>query len=321
MNMKLTLIAGEGEKNVSPVCFDGVIGQTSVIKQMKFYIEAHRHGIPIPTLLFTGSHGLGKTYIAEKVAKNIGRRFLVVNSKSVSQVQDFIENIVLSEIIGDEPITVLFDESHGLSKEITTLLLTLINPKESNKNVIEYKGVGIEFDMSKINIIFATTDAHEMFNPLKSRCETVYFESYTDIEMIDILKYYIKPIEFNCDLDDVSQACRNRARDGYLLAKNIERYAKINGLSVIDNNAWNSIKEIFGIRSMGLNKTELSLLEYVKNHQPVSCSNMALAFMVNEENVKNEIEVRLRELDLISNTTRGRILTGKGEEYLESVKC
>jgi Holliday junction resolvasome RuvABC ATP-dependent DNA helicase subunit len=39
--------------------------------------------------------------------------------------------------------------------------------------------------------------------------------------------------------------------------------------------------------------------------------------MVNQKNVKDELEVRLRELDLITSSTRGRIVTDKGAKYLE----
>ena len=68
---------------------------------------------------------------------------------------------------------------------------------------------------------------------------------------------------------------------------------------------------------MGLKKNELDLLKYIDIHGPISCQNLAASFMVNEDNIKSEIEIRLRELDLITNTTRGRVVTEAGKNYLE----
>lgn len=321
MDLQLSLISGEDNIKNTTINFEGVLGQSSVIKKLEFYLKAHKNGMPIPTLLFSGSHGLGKTYVAEKLAENLGRRFICINSKSLSNSKEFIEDFIIKSVIGETPITILMDESHGLSKDVTTILLSILNPNKDNKNVVEYKNIGIVFDMSKINVIFATTDAHEMFGPLKNRCEQVYFSSYSDSEMIDMLSFYANSIKIKCNLDDIAKACRNRARDGYVLAKNIERFAKINGINVIDDNSWNEIKSIFDIKPMGLNKIELDILKYVAEHGPVSCSNIALSFMVNEDNITSEIEVRLRELDFITNTNRGRVLTETGKQYLENTKC
>lgn len=315
--MKMTMNLATG-KIVAPDMsqLDGFIGQESVIKKIKFFAISNSNETPFPTLLFTGSHGLGKTFLAEKVANMLGRNFISVNCGSIKKREDFILDVLYKIRY---PTTIFLDESHGLSSEITTILLSLINPNENHTNILSCKDVDFVYDMSLINLIFATTDAHIMFRPLKNRCFPVYFQTYGKEELIDILKFYLNNASINCDLDDISGACRSRARDAYLLSQNIKRYLNLKNTKEVSEEGWNEIKNTFDIFPMGLSTEEVSLLEFIKDNGPISCSNLALMMMVNEDNIKSEIEVRLRELGFIENSTKGRQITEKGLQYFSQI--
>jgi len=291
---------------------EGIVGQSSVIKKLRLFTMSHSDRTPFPTLLFTGSHGLGKTFLAEKVAKVLGRKFISVNCGSIKKKDDFMDS-VFPAING--PSTIFLDESHNLSKDITTVLLTLLNPTSDHKNEIEHNGFKFSYDMKNINLIFATTDAHMMFRPLKNRAFALYFSSYSNEDLIDILNLYLKDITLDCNLKEVADACRSRARDAFLLSQNIIRHSIISGSKVITDKDWNDISETFEIYPLGLNKQEVDLLELIKDHGPISCANLALKLYVNEDNIKSEMEIRLRELGLIENTTKGRQVTDEGLKY------
>ena len=118
-----------------------------------------------------------------------------------------------------------------------------------------------------------------------------------------------------CNHDDLADACRSRARDAFLLSQNILRYIRMTGATTLTEVEWNAIKQIFSISHKGLTQEEVALLKVVRDFGPMSCSSLAVKLMVNEENVKSELEVRLKELGLIENTTQGRQITSKGIEY------
>lgn len=299
----------------------GVIGQKSAINKLQFFVKSHTEAYPVPTLLFTGSHGLGKTFLAKKMAKAMGRRLIEINCGILQTEKDLIENILINEVTGDSCVTLFFDESHKLNNEITTILLSLLNPSSTNQNILNYKNLGIIFDLSKINVIFATTDAHKMFGPLKNRCQEIYFNSYGKDDLIAILKLYCSNIDFRCDLDDLSNACRGRARNAFVLAQNINRYFVQFGEKnhILNQEDWIAIKDIFEIYAQGLNKQEIDLLKIIYEYKTISATNIALTMMVNVDNIESEIEIRPRELGLIKSTTRGRALTEKGMEYIENV--
>ena len=320
MVIKVILVTQKDKIPADMTPFKEVIGQNSIVGQIAFYVKSHNSGIPIPSLILTGSHGLGKTYMASKIAEALHRKFVVINAKTMETTKDFIEGVLLnsSMIFGDDPVTVLIDEAHGLTKEVATLLLTILNPNDSHINNLMYKNATLQYDMSRVNVIFATTDAYNMIGPLRNRCESLYFEPYSDSELIDILKYYLSDdIKIRCDEKDLAGACRGRARDAYQLAQKIHRFLDMKYKKFLDPNGWNELKGVFGIQRCGLTKVERDVLIYIEKHQPVSCYTLSTAFMTGEENVKLELEVRLRELGFIDNTSRGRIITEVGKQYLQ----
>lgn len=314
--VKLGLISGEDQPILNPT-FDGIIGQEEVVRKLRFYLNSHRPNLAFPSMLFTGSHGLGKTYVAKILAANMGRRFLEINCATIGTTKDFIDIILFQKIMGLKPVTVLFDEAHKLSSEITTLLLSLMSPSEKGFNILEYEGWEICYDLTKINTILATTDSFKIFPPLINRCETIYFRSYSNTELIAMLKYYLPEIDLssfsNAELEDLAFACRGRGRDTYGFAQKIKRQCM--NEKRFTSKEWKQLKDIFGIAPMGLTSQELTLMRIVRSAGVISCANIATRMMVGEDNIAEEIEVRPKELWLINNTPRGRVLTKRGEEY------
>jgi holliday junction DNA helicase RuvB len=310
------VLISDNDQITPKIELSGVIGQNSVVNKLRFFLASHSVVTPFPTLLMTGSHGLGKTFIAEKLAHNLNRRFIEVNSSTIENTKDFYENLIFGRVIGQTPATILFDEAHSLNNEITTILLTALSPKNGGKTILSYKSQNIEYDMSKINVVFATTDAHLIFKPLINRSTRIYFDAYSPEEMIDMLQLYLPKIKIACNKTDLAMACRGRGRDAYQLAQNINRYCTMYKTNVLDDVGWKFIKNLFEIYPMGLNKQELDLLGFIELSGPISCANLAMHFMINEENIEQEIEVRLRELGFIQNTTKGRIITDDGKKYL-----
>lgn len=296
--------------------FEGFIGQESVIKKIKFFVDSNNCETPFPTLLFTGSHGLGKTFVAKKISQSLGRHFISVNCGSLKKKEDFLRDVIY-QIHG--PTTIFMDEAHEISSEIATMLLTLLNPTEEHVNQLDCGQVSLMYDMRLINVVFATTDAHKIFTPLRNRCFSIYFSTYGEKDLIKIINHYLNDIEIKCNVTEITEACRSRARDAFVLSQNIKRYVSFSDTKAIGPKEWKDIKDTFEIYPRGLNREELRLLKVIKNSGPISCSNLALRLMVNEDNVKSELEVRLRELGMIENTTKGRQITSEGLGYFNEI--
>lgn len=315
--MPLSLIVGNTKGVQDTSVFKNIIGQPEVTRKLAFFVESHSEQTPIPSFLFTGSQGLGKSFMAQKIANSMGRELIEVNCGTIETSEDFIEGVLIGRVSGDTPKTILLDEAQQISPEIATDLLTLLNPNVANKNFLVYKNWSIEYDFSKINTIFATTDAHSIDRPLLNRCVEIYFRLYTNEELFKMLKYYLGNVKILCDPMDVAYACRGRARDAFLLSQHIKRYCNMKGSLVLNEDGWKEIKGIFGIYPYGLNGQEVGLMKILENNFPLSVNNMAIRMGISAQNIEGEIEMRPKELGFIESGTRGRFLSREGKEYLE----
>ena len=318
------IVGNEVQNTANPdILTKGITGQEEACKKLAFYVRSNTPETPFPTLLFTGSQGLGKSFLANKTALALNRKFIEVNcgSSSIQKADNFIEEVLIGRVLGETPVTLFLDEAHKLSSEVTTLLLTLLNPNSSYKNKITNGHYTLEYDFSKINVILATTDAYTLFKPLRNRCEQIYFHCYSDEELFDIVKFYLKDIKVDrTNWVEIARACRGRARDAFLLAENIKRLCNVNKVNRLTTKEWLELKNIFGINSQGLNDQEVDLLRILADNSPMSCHNIAVRMGVNEKNIEEDIEIRLKEVGYVRNTTKGRILTVEGNKYLEKTK-
>jgi len=315
MSLKLNLIKRE-EKNTdfNTKYFEEIIGQKSAIDQILFYGEKYEIEGIFPTLLLKGSHGLGKTYFSKKLSEALGRKFIIINCGVLKDVDEFIEEILIKKVCGNETVTLLFDESHELSKDLSTFLLSLLSPNNEGINVIEYKQLKIEYNFRYINSIFATTDTYKMLLPLVNRCRVINLELYTDEDLYKILRFYTNGLEISKEIQvSVIDACRGRARDAYLLSDDL-RHAS-NGNGELSYEEWERYREIFNINELGLNSVEIDYLSILNEFGRMSSVNMAKKMGLNRRNIEEEVEVRLMELSLIESSSRGRILTEKGKKY------
>lgn len=317
----IELVRNDVNAVVDKTIFDKVIGQTQARKTIQFFINSHQPSSPFPTLLLTGGHGLGKSMFGELISKSLFREFIEVNCGQIKTESDFMD-IVYSRLLDDRrPATILFDEAHKLSSEITTMLLTLLNPNKRHTNKLEHRGINMIWDLRSINCLFATTDAYMIFRPLRNRCQEVYFYPYSDGDLFKIVQLYLPGVKIQCSRSDLAIVCRSRARDAYILSNNIKRYLSIktSNQDVLTQNDLNELKDMLGIMKLGLKKSEVDLLQAVYEFGPISASNLATRLMVNQNNIEEELEIRLRELGLIQSTTKGRIITEQGKEYLENL--
>jgi len=316
VDMNLTAPSETMEIEQDSTIFDSIIGQSECCKQLSMLVNSHSLETPFPTLLFSGSQGLGKTYMAQKVASALGRELVEINCGSIKTTSDLM-NVLINRVAGETPKTILFDESQELQDEVSESLKTLLAPNEDLSNTFNYKSYTFQYDFRKYNVIFATTDAYKMERALVNRCKKLYFHLYEKADLIKILNHYLPSTFFSCDQTALSYACRGRARDTFFLSQDIKRYCNLRKTSTITESGWKEFQEIFGIYPYGLKSEEVELLKILEKCEPCSIHSLAVKMGVKEKNIELELEVRLRELGFIDNTARGRILTEDGKAYLK----
>jgi Holliday junction resolvasome RuvABC ATP-dependent DNA helicase subunit len=129
--------------------------------------------------------------------------------------------------IQDKEVTVLFDECHALPDSLVYTLLTVLNTEKSPKRSYRAGDEIYEFDFSKHHFLFATTESHDLFPPLKDRLTVVEFSDYSTDDLKGIFKSYLPEYTFSEDaLQVIAETSRGNARSCILRAKEIKDYCE-----------------------------------------------------------------------------------------------
>lgn len=308
--------------------FDEMIGQSKTKKVLGFYIDAFEKTEILPHMFIVGQRGQGKTMLATQVAKNLHSKtlghvkpMLTINCATLKNVRQFVEDIVL-RYVRDQHMTLFFDEVHELPESIQTCMLTVLNPNKNNINTLRFEDYNIEFDFSKISFIFATTDPQKVITPFKDRCRMVHMEEYKYDELGEIMEGNTEGLEFDQEtLRDIASVCRGNARNATLMAKdNIMQYAARYNISFIDMEVWGKVKDILGILPLGLENTELQILEVLRERKFCSLTNISAVTGLSTNAIRAEFELYPMKHGLMEVAQGGRRLTGKGLDYLKSIK-
>lgn len=166
----------------------------------------------IPTLLFVGLQGIGKTTIAQSIAKAMGRKFARVSLGAVGDVRtlrgvprhemDSEPGQIIKALVrtGTMNPVILVDEiekssqNKGIHNDIMAALLEILDP-EQNANFVDHY-IDYPVDLSQVFFICTANNLGGLSAALLDRLEVIRFMSYTDQEKEVIAKSYILPKVF-----------------------------------------------------------------------------------------------------------------------------
>jgi ATP-dependent Lon protease len=166
----------------------------------------------IPTLLFVGLQGIGKTSIAQSIAKSMGRKFARISLGAVGDVRtlrgvprhemDSEPGQIIKALVrtGTMNPVILVDEiekstqNKGLHNDMMAALLEILDPEQNVTFVDHY--IDYPVDLSQVFFICTANNLGGLSAALLDRLEVIRFMSYTDQEKEVIAKSYILPKVF-----------------------------------------------------------------------------------------------------------------------------
>jgi Holliday junction resolvasome RuvABC ATP-dependent DNA helicase subunit len=302
-----------------------LVGQEKAKSRLDFHFEAAKTGEALPSFMFCGPRGFGKTAIGEafglRVKELTGgtKRFFSLNCASVKNLKQFWNSIVVP-IINDRDVTILFDEASELPMGVTMALLTMINPNENNRNSYTYEDMTIDIDMKRQSFMFATTEPHKVFHALMNRCRRIDLEDYSHTDLSTILKRNAKAIKFNKDaLEQVAPTLRGNARGAVDMAKDIASYLAPLKKTEFGVEDWTLLSRRLDIKPLGVNPIELRVLRVLEQRRDCSLTRIAASLGLSAAAVQKDYELYLQKHGLMEITTNGRNLTPQGQEYLKQL--
>ena len=286
------------------------VGQQNAVERIELALNAN--DVFPHTLLFGGA-GLGKTTLANIIAKENGGNLYTYTAPAIRTQQDLI-NIILQLTDGD----ILFiDEIHRLKVEMEELLYPVLEDSrlDIRVGIADYQQM-IQIPLPKITIIGATTISGLLTKPFMDRFEMLLnLQFYNADDLTLIIKESADKLKMKLTdqiVASIVSRSRNTPRIANNLLKNMQKINKTGNISLEDASKTYSLMDIDDNGFSTLDRRYLKALIDIFDCKPAGIASIASALCESKETLQQHVEPYLLHSGYISRTAKGRVLLPKG---------
>lgn len=309
------------DRTLRPQTWEEYIGQTKIKENLRILLTAARErGHAAEHVLLYGPPGLGKTTLANLIAKTLGTNMRITSGPAIERVGDLAA--ILTNL---SPGDVLFiDEIHRLSKSIEEVLYPAM--ESGVLDIIIGKGPSartVQLELPPFTMVAATTRISLLSSPLRSRFSggTFRLEFYSDDEIATILKRSAELLNVVTEdkiLEHIAKRCRATPRTANYLLKRCRDLAQLED-SDLNTETVTKTFSLLEIDELGLNQPDRAVLEAIIhkfNGGPVGLNTIAAATGEEPSTIEDVIEPYLIRHGLLERTPRGRIASASAYTHL-----
>lgn len=302
--------------------FDTLIGQKDVKSRLGFYADLYNKGFVVPPIMLNAAKGLGKTAFGRafhEETNDPNRKFKEVNCGTIRNAEQFFEQFFIPEVAGQE-VTVLFDECHALPKDVTNIFLTAFNVEGAKKKLVSVAQGFMEFNFEKQIYLFATTELHKLFDPLKDRLTIIDFKQYNQQELAEIIQRKFDWISYEDGvLESITTTVKGNARSAIKLSIEIQNWCNKYAISTMSMAEWEKMKKHFNILPFGLTNVEVQILRTLHTRGACSLQMLSAVTGMSRQAIQLEAENNLLRKGFMDIDGKRKI-TNTGTKILEQIK-
>jgi Holliday junction DNA helicase RuvB len=309
------------DASLRPQSLADFTGQAQARANLQVFIDsAKKRGEPLDHILFVGPPGLGKTTLAQIIAREMGVNFRATAGPVIAKRGDLAAQLTNLE----EGDVLFIDEIHRLTPAIEEILYPAMEDYELDLIIGEGPAArSVKINLPKFTLIGATTRAGLLTTPLRDRFGIpVRLNFYTVAELELIVKRGARVMGFRISEDganEVARRSRGTPRIAGRLLRRVRDFAVVDGLDEVTRALADRSLKLLDVDEIGLDQMDRRYLGMVAKNfggGPVGIETIAAALSEPRDAIEEIIEPFLIQQGFVQRTPRGRLLTGHAFRHL-----
>jgi len=311
----------DADRALRPQGLDAFIGQAEARANLRVFIEsAKTRNAAMDHTLFHGPPGLGKTTLAQIMARELGVNFRMTSGPVLAKAGDLAA--ILTNL---EARDVLFiDEIHRLNPVVEEVLYPALEDFELDLVIGEGPAARtVRIELQPFTLVGATTRLGLLTTPLRDRFGIpTRLQFYTTDELHQIVQRGARLLDIKTEDEgarEIARRARGTPRIAGRLLRRVVDFALVEGDGTITRQLADNALTRLGVDHLGLDGADRRYLGLIaENYQggPVGIETLSAALSESRDALEEVIEPYLLQQGLIQRTPRGRMLAQKAWTHL-----
>ena len=307
--------------SLRPQTLNDFVGQLQLRENLSVFINAAKtRGEALDHVLFYGPPGLGKTTLAQIVARELGVGFRMTSGPVIAKAGDLAA--ILTNLEANDVLFI--DEIHRLSPIVEEILYPAIEDYKLDLVIGEGPAArSVRIDLQPFTLVGATTRSGLLTTPLRERFGIplrLNFYSAEELESIVRRAANLLDLELtDGGAGEIARRARGTPRVAGRLLRRVRDFAVVDKKGPVDAAIADAALNRLEVDALGLDAMDRRYLWIICENYgggPVGVETLAAALSEQRDAIEEVIEPFLIQQALVQRTSRGRIVTVRGFDHI-----